>query len=78
MLTRLVVFAAAGAALAAEPVSTAGRTPEVAPPERISELAAAAMAETGAKGLAVAMIDRGRVLSVQAFGDLRLAWARQA
>ena len=35
----------------------------------VAELAKAAMAETGAKGLAVAVIDYGRVTSVQAFGD---------
>ena len=36
--------------------------------ERVAALARAAMAETGAKGLAVAVIDNGRVASVQAFG----------
>jgi CubicO group peptidase (beta-lactamase class C family) len=35
---------------------------------RIAALAGDAMAETGARGLAVAVIDRGRVSSVQAFG----------
>jgi CubicO group peptidase (beta-lactamase class C family) len=35
---------------------------------RVAELARGAMAETGAKGLAVAVIDHGRVSSVQAFG----------
>ena len=34
----------------------------------VAELAKAAMAETGAKGLAIAVIDDGRVKSVQAFG----------
>jgi CubicO group peptidase (beta-lactamase class C family) len=36
---------------------------------RVAELAKSAMAETGAKGLAVAVIDDGRVASVQAFGE---------
>jgi CubicO group peptidase (beta-lactamase class C family) len=35
---------------------------------RIAELAKSTMAQTGAKGLAVAVIDQGRVSSVQAFG----------
>ena len=35
---------------------------------RVAALAGDAMAETGARGLAVAVIDRGRVSSVQAFG----------
>jgi CubicO group peptidase (beta-lactamase class C family) len=36
---------------------------------RVAALAKQAMAETGARGLAVAVIDRGRVASVQAFGE---------
>jgi CubicO group peptidase (beta-lactamase class C family) len=35
---------------------------------RVADLARAAMAETGARGLAVAVIDHGRIASVQAFG----------
>ena len=35
----------------------------------VAELAKAAMAETGAKGLAIAVIDDGRATSAQAFGD---------
>ncbi len=36
---------------------------------RVAELARQAMAETGARGLAVAVIDGGRIESVQAFGE---------
>ena len=35
----------------------------------VGELAKAVMKETGAKGLAIAVIDDGRIASVQAFGD---------
>jgi CubicO group peptidase (beta-lactamase class C family) len=38
-------------------------------PAGVENLARSAMAETGAKGLAVALIDDGRVASVQAFGQ---------
>src|SRR6188508_3234605 len=38
-------------------------------PSRIATLALAAMTETGAKGLAIAVIDGGEVASVQAFGE---------
>ncbi|MEO7188135.1 MAG: serine hydrolase domain-containing protein [Sphingomicrobium sp.] len=43
---------------------------DAAPPSkpRIATLAAKAMQATGAKGLAIAVIDNGRVVSVQAFG----------
>ena len=36
---------------------------------RVADLAGEAMRETGARGLAVAVIDNGRIASVQAFGD---------
>jgi CubicO group peptidase (beta-lactamase class C family) len=36
---------------------------------RVAALARQAMADTGARGLAVAVIDNGRVVSVQAFGE---------
>lgn len=40
-----------------------------APPDaRTAAAARAAMAKTGAKGLAIAVVDRGRVVSAQAFG----------
>lgn len=53
------VVGAAGLAIA--PVSAAAPVP-------LDRVVAAAMAQTGAKGLAIATIDRGRVTSVRAFG----------
>lgn len=41
----------------------------VATPQAMARAAKAAMAETGANGLAIATIDRGRVTSVQVFGE---------
>lgn len=38
------------------------------PDDRVATAVRAAMAETGAKGLAIAVIDNGRVVSAQAFG----------
>jgi len=52
------VFLATGAAASARPADT----------ERVAALARQAMAETGARGLAVAVIDGGKIASVQAFG----------
>lgn len=50
-----------------------GAAPAVAhaPPEKtgVAETARQAMAKTGARGLAIAVIDKGKVVSVQAFGD---------
>src|SRR4051794_11510506 len=43
-------------------------TAKVPDPGRVGELARNAMVETGAKGLAIAVIDQGRISSVQAFG----------
>lgn len=40
----------------------------VPPHERIAVLAADAIASTGARGLAIAVVDRGRLVSAQAFG----------
>lgn len=37
-------------------------------PDAVAAVARAAMAKTGAKGLAIAVIDRGRVASARAFG----------
>ncbi|MBA3526215.1 MAG: beta-lactamase family protein [Sphingomonas sp.] len=42
---------------------------------RVAELARAAMTQTGAKGLAIAVIDDARVVSVQAFGNRNAAGA---
>ena len=52
------------AMMAAMPVNAA--LPDEA---RIATLAGDAMQTTGAKGLAIAVIDNGRIVSVQAFGD---------
>ena len=41
---------------------------QVAPAAQVADAARAAMAQTGAKGLAIAVIDRGKVASVQTFG----------
>ncbi len=49
-----------------------GPTPATAQPipdkEAIAKTAQKAMAATGARGLAIATIDKGKVVSVQAFG----------
>ena len=42
---------------------------KVPDPARVESLAKSAMRDTGARGLAIAVIDNGRVSSVQAFGD---------
>jgi CubicO group peptidase (beta-lactamase class C family) len=42
---------------------------KVAEARKVEALARQAMAESGARGLAVAVIDNGRIASVQAFGD---------
>lgn len=60
MRTAIVALALIAAAPAAGEVPDAGA---------VASLARAAMAETGAKGLAVAVIDDGKVSSVQAFGE---------
>ncbi|MGJ3626239.1 hypothetical protein AB5I41_03470 [Sphingomonas sp. MMS24-JH45] len=41
---------------------------QVASTGRVATLARAAMARTGARGLAIAVVDRGRLVSAQAFG----------
>ena len=45
---------------------TAAKVPNAG---RVAELAKVAIAETGARGMAIAVIDHGEVASVQAFGD---------
>lgn len=45
----------------------------VVTPREIARAAKAAMTQTGAAGLAIATIDRGRVASVQAFGERNVA-----
>ncbi len=50
-------------------------TPPVANAETVATAARAAMARTGAKGLAIAVIDDGRVASVQTFGARNAAGA---
>jgi len=46
-------------------------SPAAAVPNRatVARLAGEAMASSGAKGLAIALVDRGKVVSVQAFGE---------
>lgn len=58
-------------ALAWTALATLGAAPpaQLAQPPAIEAAARAAMAETGAVGLAVAVVDRGRVVSVQTFGQ---------
>ena len=46
----------------------AGTPAPVPPPERVAAIAADAMAATGARGIAIAVIDDGMVRSAQAFG----------
>ena len=49
----------------------AGASPAAGVPDKaeVARLAGEAMASSGAKGLAIAMVDRGKIVSVQAFGD---------
>ena len=68
MFKQSLLLAAAATALTINPALALSAPPSVPPPTRISELAGDAMRQTGAKGLAVAVIDHGRVASVQAFG----------
>ncbi|MCY7281130.1 MAG: beta-lactamase family protein, partial [Sphingomonas bacterium] len=62
-MRRLVGLVAGTAAMIASPAAAV--LPSKA---RVATLAGEAMASTGAKGLAIALIDNGRVVSVQAFG----------
>ena len=62
-MRRLVGLVAGSAAMIASPAVAA--LPSKA---RVATLAGEAMSATGAKGLAIALIDNGRVVSVQAFG----------
>ncbi len=52
-------------------ISIAGASPAASVPTeaRVARLGEQAMASSGAKGLAIAIVDRGKVVSVQAFGD---------
>lgn len=59
MLALALAFMAAAAPVAARPVANG---------DAVAAAARAAMRQTGARGLAIAVIDRGRVRSVQAFG----------
>ena len=54
------------AAIMIPTASPAARVPSEA---TVAKLAGEAMASSGAKGLAIALVDRGKVVSVQAFGD---------
>ena len=58
MMLAMGLFALASPAFAKAPTAT-----------KVAVLARQAMAETGARGLAVAVIDNGRIASVQAFGE---------
>ena len=51
----------------------AGKPPPVADAARVAAAAKQAMAQTGAQGLAIAVIDHGKVASVQAFGKRNAA-----
>ena len=62
-MRRLVGLVAGAAAVIASPAAAA--LPSKA---RVAVLAGEAMHATGAKGLAIAVIDNGRVVSVQALG----------
>lgn len=62
-MRRLAILAAGAAAVLASPAAAA--LPSKA---RVAALAGEAMQATGAKGLAIAVIDNGRVVSVQALG----------
>src|SRR5204863_9600890 len=53
-------------AMIASPSMADGKVPDAG---QVATLAKAAMAETGAGGLAVAVIDNGKIASVQAFGE---------
>lgn len=59
---------AVAAALVIYPVRAMSSPLSVPSAQHISELAREAMAETGAKGLAIAVIDDGHPVSIQAFG----------
>ena len=54
--------------LLATTLAAAGAPAALPPPERVAAIAADAMAATGAKGIAIAVIDDGKVRSAQAFG----------
>ena len=54
------------AAIMIPTASPAARVPSQA---TVAKLAGEAMASSGAKGLAIALVDRGKVVSVQAFGE---------
>lgn len=64
-MRRSAALAAAAALLVSAPALAAGRMPSA---DAIAKLAERTMAETGAKGLAIATIDRGKVRTVQTFG----------
>lgn len=66
MIARILAFPLLLGALAAA-------APPLPGPAQVERHAAAAMKQTGARGLAIAVIDRGRVKSVQAFGDRNAA-----
>jgi CubicO group peptidase (beta-lactamase class C family) len=53
----------------------AAGTPALPPPEQIAALARQAMATTGARGLAIATVANGRLVSAQAFGVRNAAGA---
>ena len=56
----------AAVAMIASPSMADAKVPDAG---QVATLAKAAMAETGARGLAVAVIDNGKIASVQAFGE---------
>jgi CubicO group peptidase (beta-lactamase class C family) len=66
-MPRHILPLALGALLAAAP-AFAG-PPPLPSEEQVAQLARQTMADTGAKGLAIALIDQGTVRSVQTFGD---------
>ena len=55
--------------MAAMMMPTASPAAPVPSQATVARLAGESMASTGAKGLAIALVDRGRVVSVQAFGE---------
>lgn len=65
-MKRCLSLAMAAVVLGGYPAAASAGSVPAAP--EVERLARAAMAETGARGLAIAIIDRGKVKSVQAFG----------
>lgn len=67
-LACLLAACTAGDALAAAPRAAAGAAPAIPTAEALDAEAARAMAATGAKGFAIAVVDDGRIIHVRSYG----------